>query len=317
MEVRIWGARGSLPASVSEKVIREKVLRALEIAQEKGLTRDEDPEAFMDREIPFGIRGTYGTNTPCVEVRDGEAFIICDSGSGIRDLGNTLLKSPGGPPKEYHILLSHPHWDHIQGFPFFTPIYIPGNRVTIYGCHEGIEKIYRTQHSAPFFPVDFSEIGADVQFVRIQPDRTFKINGFSVTPKKQNHPGDSYGYRICAGGRCMVYSTDSEHRYEKEEDLKPFADFFRDADLLIFDAQYTFVEANTEKINWGHANNLLGVELGQRAGVKRLCLYHQDPVNSDEHIDAYLEETRALAAINKDAPPMEISIAYEGLTFRF
>ena len=319
MEVRFWGTRGSLPASVNAGSIRQKIRGALQIASQKGLGPDTDIDAFIDIELPFWIKGTYGTNTSCVEIREGKEFILCDAGSGIRDFGNRLLREDGrDTPKEYHILLSHPHWDHIQGFPFFVPALIKGNLITIYGCHTDLERAFSLQHSAPFFPLEFKDLEAEIRFVELVPSRPVTIAGFEVTPKEQTHPGSSYGYRLERGGKIIVYSTDSEHRMDDQEGLDSFGEFFSRADLLIFDAQYTLAEAWTDKKDWGHSNNVIGVELAQRAGVKRLCLFHQEPVSPDKHIDKLQQDTRRLVSRlgKRKNEPLEVFIAWDGMVVK-
>ncbi|MFH1350072.1 MAG: MBL fold metallo-hydrolase [Pseudomonadota bacterium] len=314
MEVHFWGTRGSLPASVNKKRIREKLKAALEIALEKEFGPANDIEAFIDNELPFWVKGTYGANTPCVEIRAGDDFVLCDAGSGFRDFGHHLLRTYGKEaPKDFHILISHPHWDHIQGFPFFTPIYIPGNHITIYGCHETVRDAFSTQQSQPFFPINFSDLAADIDFVSLDPEKTYEIEGFKVTAKEQSHPGKSYGYRIERDDKVVVYSTDAEHKSERDKDTVSFLEFFNKADLLIFDAQYTFADASTIKEDWGHSNNLIGVELALNASVKHLCLYHLEPVSSDQDLDKFLLDTRKLADLLGEDLPLHVSIAWDGM----
>jgi len=314
MEIRFWGTRGSLPASMKAEDIGKKIKAALEISAEKGIEPGTDIEAFIENELPFWIKGTYGTNTPCVEIRDGDDFVLCDAGSGIRDFGNYFLKTHGKEEiKDFHIFLSHLHWDHIQGFPFFAPAMIGENLITIYGCHENMKKAFSVQNSSPFFPVDFNDLGAEIRFVHLIPGKIYDIAGFKVTAKEQRHPGKSYGYRFERDGKVVIYSTDSEHKLEGGEDSDSFVDFFDRADLLIFDAQYTLADAWTDKKDWGHSNNVIGVELAHKAGVKHLCLYHQEPVSRDEGIYKLLEDTKKLTTFLGEGAPLEVSIAWDGM----
>ncbi len=314
MDVRFWGTRGSLPASLNAGDVRAKVKAALEKAVDLGLSPGSDLDGFMDRRLPFSERATYGTNTSCVEIRDGEAFLLCDAGSGLRDFGNHIMGlEPDKRPHEFHVLLSHLHWDHIQGFPFFVPALVRGNRITIYGCHPDLEKAFSTQQSPPFFPLPLCDLGAEVRFQTLEPDHEADIEGFRVLPKKQNHPGKSFGYRLERGGKTVVYSTDAEHKNKTEKDLSPFTAFFAGADLVVFDAQYTFADACTVKEDWGHSNNLIGVEIAQKAGVEHLILYHQDPNHSDQELDRLLEDTRKLARLLTGDHTLRVSIAWDGL----
>jgi len=313
MEIRFWGTRGSLPASLTGRDIREKVRRAIEIALEKGLTPKSDLDAFIDRELPFWVKATYGTNTPCIEIREGQEFILCDAGTGLRDFGNHHVLSHGlDSPGDFHIFLTHFHWDHVQGFPFFPPAYTRGNRITIYGCHEKMEKVLSAQQRLPFFPVDFKELPAQIGFVVLKPDRWYDVGGFRVFGKEQNHPGLSYGYRFERDGKSVVYATDAEPRFENDEAAQPCLSFFNQADLLIFDAQYTFIETSTIKEHWGHSNNLLGVELARRAKVKHLCLYHNEPATADKDLDKLLADTEKLAALLMEGEELKVSVAWDG-----
>lgn len=315
MEVRFWGTRGSIPASVEAAEVRSKIRAALKKAVEQGLNQDTDIDRFMDEHIPFGERATYGTNTSCVEIRDEESFILCDAGTGLRSFGNHVMQIQNKErPKEFHIVLSHPHWDHIQGFPFFIPALLEGNRITLYGCHQDLEKAFTLQQTPPFFPLEFKNLGADVRFETLTPDREIEIAGFKVTPKQQNHPGVSFGYRFERGGKTVIYSTDSEYKSDNEEDMAPFIAFFEGADLLIFDAQYTFADACTIKKDWGHSNNLIGVEMAHKAGVRHLVLFHQDPGHGDNRLDRLQEDTRKLAGLLMEKEAVQVSIAWDGLT---
>jgi phosphoribosyl 1,2-cyclic phosphodiesterase len=209
--------------------------------------------------------------------------------------------------------MSHLHWDHIMGFPFFMPAYLPGNHVTIYGCHDTLEEAFRRQNQAPSFPVDFSRMNARIEFVRLEPERSYDIAGLRVRAKLQHHGGDSYGYRIEQRGKVVVYSTDSEHKQDDPEEVAAFVEFFRDADLVIFDAQYSLADAISVKEDWGHSSNVVGVEMCQLARARRLCLYHHEPIFDDERIARLLAETRRLEEITRTDHRVEVWAAYDGL----
>lgn len=313
MKVTIWGCRGSLPATVNASLVRKKIVAALETAVLRGVGKGTDLEAFIDRELPFSVRGSYGSNTCCVEVGTGcGEYLVVDCGSGLRDLGNHVFATKGPRPQVYNILVTHLHWDHLMGFPFFTPAYVPGNVIRFHGCHDLIEHAMRTQMSEPFFPVPFDALGADIEFHALEPDRTHEIAGALVTPHAQDHPGASYGYRIEQGGKVFVMSTDSEHRETMDEPGYPFLDFVRGADLLVFDAQYTFHAAITSKQDWGHSSNIVGVELSKRAGVKRLCMFHQEPTLDDASLEDFHKDTVRYAQFYLPEIELEVIMAYDG-----
>jgi phosphoribosyl 1,2-cyclic phosphodiesterase len=314
MNVRFWGTRGSLPASITARQIREKISLAIRASRSHNLTTDNDIEAFIDRDLPFAVRGGYGGNTSCVEIGGGEGYVLCDAGTGIRDFGNAFMRSgKAGSHNVFHLFLSHPHWDHIQGFPFFTPAFLPNQEIHIYGGHDEIEQVFDRQQGPPFFPVPFRALGATIVFHTLDPEQPHEIAGFAVRMFRQNHPGVSYGYSFVREGKKIVYSTDMEHGAESGEKDYLFIDIFRDADLLIFDAQYPLVDAIGPKETWGHSSNLLGVELAVRAGVKRLCLFHSEPTSGDEALDRFLAETREYLKIHDPSSPLRIDLAYDGL----
>jgi ribonuclease BN (tRNA processing enzyme) len=183
----------------------------------------------------------------------------------------------------------------------------------IYGSHAELEFALRRQQEQPSFPVDFSIFGAGMEFVHLEPGRPYDIAGVRVTTLLQRHSGDSYGYRFEAQGKSVVYSTDSEHPLTDAGHTDRFVQFFREADLVIFDAMYSLADAITVKADWGHSSNVVGVELCQMAGVRHLCLFHHEPVFDDAAIDSVLAETRRLEEITRGASPLRISAAYDGL----
>src|SRR5215471_5997543 len=264
MLVRFWGTRGSIPVAMSGPEIQRKLVTALVRGAGRGLDTEEKARAFVERELTFPVRHTFGGDSSCVEIESGESdYVLCDLGSGARRFGNSVLAARGPAGHRFHIFMSHLHWDHILGFPFFMPAYLPGNHVRIYGCHDALEETFRRQNAAPSFPVDFSRMNARIEFVRLEPDRVHEVAGLRVRAKKQHHGGDSYGYRIEKQGKVVVYSTDSEHKQDDTAEMKAFVEFFRDADLVIFDAQYSLADAISVKEDWGHSSNVVGVEMCQ------------------------------------------------------
>lgn len=315
MLIRIWGARGSLPVALNAKALQEKMVRALVAATGRNLDTEDKARAFIMNELDFAVSHTFGGNSSCVQIDVGSSeYLLCDLGSGARVFGNHVLATDGfAKSNTFHVLMSHAHWDHIMGFPFFTPAYLPGNHVRIYGCHEVLEEAFRRQHSAPSFPVEFDRLAAKIEFVLLEPGRRYEIAGVIVKAMLQSHSGDSYCYRLEHDGKAAVYSTDSEHKLDDPRHTEAFVAFFRDADLVIFDAMYSLADAVSVKEDWGHSSNIVGVELCQMAEVKRLCLFHHEPIFSDERILAIWRETRRLEEITRSGTPLEIYSAYDGL----
>ena len=315
-QVRFWGTRGSLPVSLTARDIREKIISALSAANGKAFKTPAALNEFVAT-LPFSTIATFGGNSSCVEIiDDGAEHFICDMGSGLRPLGQAKIATFGvGNPQTYHIFISHLHWDHLMGFPYFAPMYIPGNRIIIHGCHARLEEAIRLQMRPPCFPLDYSQAGARIEFDLMTPDKAHCIAGLNVTPKLQLHAGDSYGFRFESLERTVVYSTDCEHQLEDLAEREACIKFFAGADLVIFDAMYSLAEAVSVKADWGHSSNVVGVELCQAAGARRLALFHHDPAHDDSQLNRLLAETRRLEQITRgDQPALEIISAYDGLT---
>lgn len=313
MRVHFWGTRGSIPAALTARDVREKVVAALLAASGRTIDTPQRAHAFAD-ELPFASTRTFGGNSSCVELRsEGAPRVLCDMGSGARAAGLSALRELAGKPGEFHVFMSHVHWDHIMGFPFFAPAYVPGHTIRIYGCHQELEHAFRLQQSPPCFPVDFSVMAARIEFQRLEAGRPYELAGYRVTPKLQSHGGDSYGYRFERSDKTLIYSTDSEHKLDDMRETQSFIDFFRNADMVIFDAMYSLADAVSVKEDWGHSNNVTGVELCQMARAKHLVLYHHEPAYDDATIERLWRETQRLEQITREAHAVEVTAAYDGL----
>ena len=246
-----------------------------------------------------GVRGSIaapgittarvGGNTSCVEVIAGDTRIVLDAGTGLRALGDRLITTG---PTATTILLSHLHWDHIQGLPFFTPIYVPGNWVEVVTGGNGVmplEAALRRQMSAPFFPVDLDDVRGQLRWREPRIGEAFHVGDVRVTMAKLNHPDPVYGYRLDYAGASIVYATDTEHFACVDPNLVRLA---AGADVLIYDAQYT-PEEYPGKVGWGHSTWEAAAALAATAGVRQLVLYRHDPRRSDEQVAAI--EARAAA----------------------
>jgi phosphoribosyl 1,2-cyclic phosphodiesterase len=251
----------------------------------------------------WGVRGSiacpgpntvrYGGNTSCVEMRVGGQLLIFDGGTGLRVLGTKLLSEM---PLQANMFFTHSHWDHIQGFPFFVPAFVPGNRFDIYGAiapnGSTIEQRLNDQMLHPNFPVPLQIMGADLKFRDIEVGETVHIGDIKVQNALLNHPGEAVGYRINWGGRAAAYITDTEHFPDRlDENVLWLA---RDADVMIYDATYTNEEYHhekTSKVGWGHSTWQEAVKVAKAANVKQLIIFHQDPLHSDEFMDEVAKNT--------------------------
>jgi phosphoribosyl 1,2-cyclic phosphodiesterase len=246
----------------------------------------------------LGVRGsiatpgkdfTAGGNTACVEVVAGDTRIILDAGTGLRTLGEERMASG---PRHSTILLSHLHWDHTCGLPFFTPIYVPGHRVEIASGPNGVlphDQAIRALFQPPYFPVAFDDLGGEVSTRELRANDRFTIGDITVTMARLNHPDPVYGFRLDHGGQSIVYATDTEHFACVDPTLERLA---TGADILIYDAQYT-PEEYPAKVGWGHSTWQAGAELARAAGVPQLVLFHHDPRRTDGQLAALEAEARA------------------------
>lgn len=326
MKLRFWGATGSIPAPLTGSDVRRKICKALQLASGRAFSEDSEILAFIDHELPFEVASSYGGNTSCVEIESSrkDTVILLDGGSGLQEYSDRYVR--GGKaesPKTFHIFVSHLHWDHVQGFPFFKPAYLPGNRIIIYGIHKEIEQIFEYQMKPPWFPVTPKALRAEIEYVHHQPGDTLEVDGLTVKTWEQNHPGKSCGYRFEKDGKSFVYATDCEHTEAAYREDYAYLRHIHQADLLVFDAPYNLHDATFNKVNWGHSSNIMGVELASRAKVQHLVLFHHEPSNNDENLSEFLFSTRSYNDIfhaetnpGKDKPqyPKKISLAFDGMT---
>lgn len=288
----------------------------------------------------WGVRGSiptpgprtirYGGNTSCVEIQfPGKPRFIIDAGSGIRELGKELLQSK--IPVKAYIFLTHFHWDHIQGLPFFKPAFKPGNHFILYGCDEpdvDLTQIISMQMNPIYFPVAVEDMGAKVEF-RTAKEGAFEVEGVTIRTQFMNHPGYTFGYRFTYQGKSIIYISDNEpyrrpndngepvagisleDRFENFYDNKEdqFINFISGADLLIHDTQY-FPHEYEERITWGHSPYTYTVDIAVKARVKQLVLFHHDPDHDDDTVDKMAELSRA--RLNNHNYPIPCIAAKEG-----
>ena len=291
MKLKFWGVRGSIP-SPGEKTVR------------------------------------YGGNTTCIEVRtDSNDLIILDGGTGVFPLAQTLLKEL---PVTANILNTHSHWDHIQGLPFFIPIFIPGNLIKLYGAFdpisgEGPERIMNVQLQYSYFPVREAEMKSRFEYVAVMPNEVFEIGGATITPILLSHPVVNLGYRIDCNGKSIFFTGDHEPHYNIyepnddgyaeyqsliEEQRQTIIDAISGADVLIADSAYTQQEYLTKK-GWGHGTFDSCIELAKDAGVKLLYCTHHEPTRSDDELEKVFAET--LSRYSGKIGTLDIRLAQEGV----
>jgi phosphoribosyl 1,2-cyclic phosphodiesterase len=254
MVVKFWGVRGSIPTPTSPNM---------------------------------GIGG----NTSCLEVRlpSGQVIIV-DGGTGVRALGSALALEAAGSPSDLHLFLTHFHWDHIQGLPFFQPLYSAENSVTFYSMDapEQTREILEGQMNVPYFPVDFRFLPAKRSFICVA-GKTFNFGETEVNSFPLNHPQGCHGYSFTHSGRKLVFASDLEHG-DPDFDRTLLA-AAQDADILIFDAQFT-PEEYTKRRGWGHSTWLQATEVARQTRAKKLILFHHDPMHTDSYMESILLDAR-------------------------
>ncbi len=268
----------------------------------------------------WGVRGSvptpqqenmrYGGNTPCLEIRSkAGALLIVDCGTGMRALGKALALEFGRQPIRAHVLLSHFHWDHIQGIPFFVPLYQPTNEFHFHSFNlpqASLEKALKGQMTNPYFPVDMSNMLARQEFSEIK-NSPLKLDDFTIHSKRINHPQGCFSFRIENGGKAVIYATDIEPGdAESDRGIRELA---RGADILIYDSQYSREEIEREKKGWGHSCWEEGVSVCREAGVKQFVLFHYNPDSDDDAVDGIQKEASALFPNSRAAfEGMEIAL---------
>jgi len=315
MRVRFWGVRGSIPTPPTSDQIKNKIKKFAQRVIEENISDQHKIDALIDT-LPPVETGLIGGNTSCVEVRADNKIIILDMGSGLKNLGNYIMKHDQNTNGlEIHIFLSHTHWDHILGFPFFAPAFFPNNKIFFYGGHPNIKERLETQQDFRFFPVALHHMKAKKEFIQLEHRSSMEIGNVTVKNYPLYHPGGSFGYRVECEGKSLVYATDSEYKDLSEGNTKKHLEFFKNADLLIFDAQYTFEEA-IHKEDWGHSSALVGIDFSIQANVKRMALFHHEPERDDFEVNEILQKSINYKKINYPDANLKIFLATEGLEIR-
>jgi len=318
MIVRFWGTRGSLPVAQKADVVRDKVISALMASNGLAFETDDEAASWLDENLDFSIAGTYGGATSCVEIDAGDEFIVCDMGSGLREFGlNAMARCASAHARTYHFFLSHVHWDHIMGFPFFVPGFDPGAKIIIHAGHADAEEALRRQQEEISFPVPFDWLKADISFRTLLPGETYRIGSVDLSLIEQQHSHSSYGYRFQdADGKVAVYSTDSEHKVNRMEGEADVVAFFRDADLVICDTMYSLADTVAMKEDWGHSSNITAIDLCHEAAARRLALFHHEPTYSDRDIERMHRESIRYEELTRFSEPLEVICSYDGLELK-
>jgi phosphoribosyl 1,2-cyclic phosphodiesterase len=276
--IKCWGARGSIPVSGREYV-------------------------------------KYGGATTCIEIRTkNNEIIIIDAGTGIRKLGNKLLKENR---QDYSIIFTHAHWDHLLGFPFFQPIYIDGAKIRMYGypfAQKSVRELIKISMTPPYFPVKYEDIKAEISYHEAYKE-SFKVGSLTVIPISLSHPNGGLGYKFIEDSKCFVFLTDNELTFKHPGglDYKDYVDFSSSAGLLMHDSEYTEEDYKIKK-GWGHTVYKDALKLALEAGVKKFGLFHHNQDRTDEALDKIVQDCKRIIKDNKKS--LECFAVYEGMEIK-
>jgi len=287
MVVYFWGVRGSLATPLRTTEYQSKLKKILARLPEKGLCGDNEINTFI-KSLPSKLKNIVSGNTTSLSIqsKNNNTYII-DGGSGIRVLGERLMKAGAAAGNsEYNIFITHTHWDHICGLPFFKPLYIPGNIINFYSPFDDLHDRLRYQQEDRFFPMPFDRLASTRNFFKLNVnDPVFFENGdLKVTAWPLKHPGTSYAYKFESGNRSFIMATDAEFTGESLEGVNEARDnFFNNCDVLVIDTQYTLDES-FQKFDWGHTSVTMAVNCASSWNVKNLILTHHEPSYHDDKI---------------------------------
>ncbi len=320
MRIKLWGVRGSIATPLGPEDYRHKLHGVLRHAVEAGLkdSSEESLDKFI-ADLPHDLRYIYGGNTTALTVSTEamDAPVIVDCGTGIRALGDELMAGPCGKGQGVlRIFLTHTHWDHIQGLPFFKPLFIPGNEIHFYSPMEDLKSRLIRQQMDYFFPIAFEAMGATKHFHHLkETDAPTDLgDGLTVDFHPLKHPGGSFAYRFRRDKHTFIFATDAEFTGEDLASIGDYTDFFNEADLMILDAQYSLDEA-FGKFDWGHTSNTMAVNCGVKWKLRNLVLTHHEPAYSDSKLFANFQHA-VEHKNNMKAELPRLHLAREGMVFR-
>lgn len=315
--IKFWGVRGSLPSALQPQQWIQHFESMMHLFFEKGHRAPQDIAKFI-QEVPTPVLGGYGTHTTCVELKSGNSQLIIDGGSGLRDLSEEMMKGPAAKGQaEIHIFMTHFHWDHVLGLPFFAPHFIKGNKINYYAVQPDLDKMVKIKFTKPWFPVPFESLPATIRFHQLEPRKPISVGEFKITPYQLDHPDPCWGFRIEVGGKIYAHCVDTESTRTSPEQLGPDLPLYQGVDLMYFDAQYTLDEL-AEKLNWGHSAAQVGLEIAIRERVKNIVFAHHDPGAKVQDLMRFEEETRDyIKRAERRGPVPKWQFAHDGLEIKF
>jgi phosphoribosyl 1,2-cyclic phosphodiesterase len=308
MEVRLWGVRGSLATPMSTAQLRAKVNALLAEATPADLADQDAINRYLDR-TPHSW--TYGGNTSCVEVSFGDQLFVLDSGTGLRSLGQEILKDGRAGKVGINMFFTHFHWDHICGFPYFAPIYFKDRRIDVWGGRSDAEELLATQMGGAHFPVKWANLPSRIKCHQLPEDRPTTIAGAEVRILPLIHPDKAFGYRITYRGRSVCYLTDTEVSKNPHRLNDVYARFVDGADVVIVDAMYGFLDYH-EKVNFGHSTIFNFIDFFRETTIGELVIFHHDPLASDPSVTALWDDAKRYKSVIAPDATWKLTAAFEG-----
>ena len=320
LKVKYWGVRGSLPTAPMPEQWSKHFESLMQQFFKSGYKDTTEIKEFLASK-PLSEIGGFGTATTCIEVQSPRQQIIIDGGSGLRTLSEEMIKGNAGKGKaEIHIFLTHFHWDHMLGIPFFVPNFIKGNHIHFYAVQPELKDMVKVKFTKPMFPVSFENLPSNLHFHQLEPRKSIKLQDMTITPYQLDHPDPCWGFRIESHGKVYAHCVDTEGTRTTREALGEDLPLYQGVDLMYFDAQYTLPEL-AEKANWGHSAAQLGLDIAFREGIRNVIFAHHDPgANTDQILEIrdqtqeyYDWKIKTSGANNIKLPSVKWQYAHEGL----
>lgn len=287
--IELLGVRGSLPTPLTPLQQSQSLLKLLRAFVDSPFGKDNDVDGFFET-LPQHITGGYGGNTTCIGVNTSQNKIIIDGGTGLRSCVDYFMKKGCATGKgTVHILLTHFHWDHLMGLPFFLPLFIAGNQIHFHAVQPDLQKNIQILFQRPLFPVAYEMLQAKIFFHQLEPRVPVHIEDFTVTPYQLDHPDPCWGFKIQAEGGTYAHCVDTEGTRVSRADLGLDLPLYQGVDLMVYDGQYSIEEAK-EKINWGHSAVPIGLEIAIREKIKKVIFIHHDPWANDDKISRIFQK---------------------------
>jgi len=307
-----------LPRAVNNEMLVTFLEDIVEFGATKGIESAKGLlEAVQNDKLHVPL--TFGGNTSCTEVTTDDQSFFVDMGSGFREAGTSAMQAGR---KEFHVFMTHMHWDHVMGMPFFIPVHVPGHKINIYHVHKNAPEHIKINFNGVNFPLTWDQLNGDIEFHQLKLYEPNKFGETTVTPFSLDHPGGSFGYRFDTKKHSFAIGVDGEFKRLTPKELGKDLAFYQNLDLLLFDAQYELAEL-ASRFDWGHCSPHIGVDLALRENIKNIVFTHHDPWSTETKLRRMFETAQRYCASQidgyietwKDQPKgPNMKMAYDGLT---